>query len=186
MFPQPPTPAPDKLTTQRMILRRWKESDLAPFAALNANAEVMEYFPNTLDFEQTRLMIERIEKSFEERALGLWAVEETETGNFIGFVGLSVPKFEAPFLPCVEIGWRLAKEYWGRGYALEAALAATHDGFTRLQLSEIVSFTARSNKRSILVMERLHMQRDEAEDFMHPAIAADHPLCRHVLYRLRP
>jgi RimJ/RimL family protein N-acetyltransferase len=176
---------PERLTTERLILRRWRQSDLAPFAALNCDPEVMEHFPNTLDRAQSAAMIERIEKSFNEESLGLWAVETASNGDFIGFVGLSKPKFEAHFTPCVEVGWRLAKQFWGYGYALEAAQAATQDGFDRLGLTEIVSFTSTLNIRSMRVMERLNMTRNEQEDFMHPVLAPHHPLCRHVLYRLK-
>ena len=175
---------PDQLITARLALRRWREADLEPFAALNSDIEVMQYFPSTLDRAQSAAMIERIEKSFSEDALGLWAVEESESRDFIGFVGLSKPKFKAHFTPCVEVGWRLAKQYWGKGYAREAAQAAMQDGFDRLALVEIVSFTAKLNARSIKVMERLKMTRNERDDFMHPVLAPDHPLCLHVLYRL--
>jgi RimJ/RimL family protein N-acetyltransferase len=175
---------PEKLITDRLILRRWREADLEPFAALNMDSAVMQHFPNTLDRCQSAAMIERIEKSFNEESLGLWAVEERESGNFIGFVGLSKPKFEAHFTPCVEVGWRLAKQFWGKGYAPEAAQAATKDGFERLCLVEIVSFTSKLNVRSIKVMEKLKMVRKEADDFMHPVLPVDHPLSWHVLYRL--
>jgi RimJ/RimL family protein N-acetyltransferase len=144
----------------------------------------MRYFPNILDRDQTAAMIERIEKAFEQDALGLWAVEERAGGDFVGFVGLSRPKFKAPFLPCVEVGWRLAQHHWGKGFALEAARASMADGYERLGLPEIVSFTSRLNIRSIKVMERLKMVRDENGDFMHPVLAEDHPLAAHVLYRL--
>jgi RimJ/RimL family protein N-acetyltransferase len=177
--------APNHLRTQRLTLRRWQESDLAPFAALNCDPEVMRYFPNTLDRAQSAEMIERIEKSFNENALGLWAVEECGSGAFIGFVGLSRPKFEAHFTPCVEVGWRLAQQFWGKGYAMEAAQAALKDGFERLALTEIVSFTSKLNQRSIRVMERLKMTTAEREDFLHPVLEPDHPLCLHVLYRLK-
>lgn len=176
---------PDRLITVRLLLRRWRVADLEPFAAINCDGDVMQYFPSILNRAQSAAMIERIEKSFSEDALGLWAVEEAESGDFIGFVGLSKPKFEAHFTPCVEVGWRLAKQYWGKGYALEAAQAAMQDGFERLGLVEIVSFTSKLNARSIKVMERLKMARNEQDDFMHPVLAPDHPLCLHVLYRLQ-
>jgi len=175
---------PERLTTKRLFLRRWIDSDLEPFAALNSDPEVMRHFPSTLDREQTAAMIKRIENSFEQDSLGLWAVEESAGGEFVGFVGLSKPKFTATFTPCVEVGWRLAKHHWGKGYALEAARASLADGFERLDLAEIVSFTSRLNVRSIKVMERLKMTRDQDGDFMHPVLAEDHPLAPHVLYRM--
>jgi ribosomal-protein-alanine N-acetyltransferase len=176
---------PAQIKTDRLILRRWKEADLEPFAALNGDPDVMEHFPNTLSRDETAAMIERIEASFVNNLLGLWAVEEIEGGDFVGFVGLSRPKFEAHFTPCVEVGWRLAKQHWGKGFALEAARASLDDGYKRLGLAEIVSFTARQNLRSIKVMQRLKMTHDEAEDFMHPVLAESHPLAPHVLYRLK-
>jgi ribosomal-protein-alanine N-acetyltransferase len=176
---------PENLRTDRLLLRRWKDSDLEPFAALNSDAEVMRHFPKHLTREETASMIERIEIFFDKDGLGLWAVEECEQGDFVGFVGLSKPKFEAHFTPCVEVGWRLAKHHWGKGFAQEAARAALEDGYKRLGLDEIVSFTASQNLRSIKVMERLQMTRNPAEDFMHPALPADHPLALHVLYRLK-
>jgi len=145
----------------------------------------MRFFPSVIDREQSRALIERTEKSFSENGFGLWAVEEQSSSEFIGFVGLSSPRFETAFTPCVEVGWRLAQKFWGKGYAQEAARAAMDDGFQRLGLAEIVSFTATLNKPSIKVMERLGMQRDFNNDFMHPNLAADSPLALHVLYRLQ-
>ncbi|MBS1989121.1 MAG: GNAT family N-acetyltransferase [Cyanobacteria bacterium SZAS LIN-3] len=173
------------MKTDRLILRRWQAQDLEPFAALNSDPEVMRFFPGLQDREQSAALIERTEQSFSQNGFGLWAVEEQSSGEFIGFVGLASPKFEAHFTPCVEVGWRLAKKFWGKGYAQEAARAALQDGFERVGLKEIVSFTATLNLPSIKVMERLQMTRDPAEDFAHPNLAADSPLSRHVLYRLQ-
>ena len=143
----------------------------------------MEHFPATLSREDSDALAERIEAGFDEHGFGLWAVEAD--GEFIGFTGLSVPRFTAPFTPCVEIGWRLARSAWGRGYATEAARASLEDGFGRAGLTEVISFTAVQNVRSQAVMGRLGMTHDPADDFDHPALPAGHPLRRHVLYRIR-
>jgi RimJ/RimL family protein N-acetyltransferase len=182
-----PTPnaTPPSIKTDRLILRRWLDQDLEPFAALNNDPEVMRFFPALQDRAQSVALIERTEQSFAQNGFGLWAVEEQSSGELIGFVGLASPKFEAHFTPCVEVGWRLAKKFWGKGYAQEAARAAVQDGFDRLGLTEIVSFTSTLNLPSIKVMERLQMTRDPADDFAHPNLAADSPLSLHVLYRLQ-
>lgn len=172
------------LQTERLLLRRWKESDLAPFAALNADPEVMMHFPKTLSMQETKEAIERIEKRFEEYSFGLWAVEILRTQEFIGFVGIQRPGFEAHFTPCVEIGWRLAKKFWGYGYAPEAAEVVLKDGFERIGLDEIVAMTALPNRNSMRVMEKLGMTHDKRDNFMHPLLEDGHPLQEHVLYRL--
>jgi ribosomal-protein-alanine N-acetyltransferase len=173
-----------ELATERLLLRRWREQDREPFAALNADPEVMEFFPAPLTRAESDALIDRIERHFDEHGFAMWAVEVTAESRFIGFVGLGIPSFTAAFTPCVEIGWRLARAGWGQGYAVEGALAAARFGFD-LGLSEIVAFTAQGNHRSRRVMEKLAMQRDLEGDFDHPSIAAGHPLQRHVLYRLR-
>jgi RimJ/RimL family protein N-acetyltransferase len=176
------------LTTERLILRPWRESDLAPFAALNADPEVMEHFPATLRREESDLLAAHIAEDMAERGFGWWAAEVPGEAPFIGFIGLSVPDFGAHFLPpgriVVEIGWRLARPWWGRGYATEGARAALAFGFGELGLVEIVSFTATTNTRSQAVMRRLGMSHDPADDFDHPGLPAGHPLRRHVLYRV--
>lgn len=171
------------LTTERLLLRQWEDDDLLPFVALNADPAVMEHFPAPLTPEQSADLIGRHRALLDAGRPGLFAVEVEETGDFIGFVGLAVPSFTAPFTPCVEIGWRLARTAWGHGYATEAGRAVLEHGFTTLGLSEIVSFTTRANRRSRAVMERLGMTRDPAEDFAHPALAPGDPLGAHVLYR---
>jgi len=173
----------DSIRTERLVLRRWREEDKEPFAALNADPVVMEHFPATLTREESDALVERIEAGFDEHGFGWWAVEAD--GEFIGFTGLSVPRFTAHFTPCVEIGWRLARSAWGRGFATEAARASLEDGFGRAGLIEVVSFTAVPNVRSQAVMRRLGMTHDPAEDFDHPALPEGHPLRRHVLYRIR-
>jgi RimJ/RimL family protein N-acetyltransferase len=173
------------LTTPRLWLRAWREDDLAPFAALNADLRVMEFMPRPLDRAESDALAARIRDHFARHGFGLWAVEAPGVAGFLGFVGLSVPSFHAPFMPCVEIGWRLGHEHWGRGYATEAAGAALAFGFGDLALDEIVSFTVPANQRSRRVMERLGMSRSAADDFEHPGIPEGHSLRPHVLYRLR-
>ncbi|MBI1846597.1 MAG: GNAT family N-acetyltransferase [Candidatus Rokubacteria bacterium] len=172
------------LTTARLRLRDWTERDLAPFAALNADARVMEFFPRPLDRAESDALAARIRDHFARRGFGLWAVEAPGAADFIGFVGLSVPTFQAPFTPCVEVGWRLAAAHWGRGYATEAAAAVVAHGFRQLGLDEIVSFTVPANVRSRRVMDRLGMTRRPVDDFDNPMLPPGHPQRPHVLYRL--
>lgn len=172
------------LTTDRLVLRRWRHGDREPFAAMNADPEVMEHFPDTLSAEQSDALVDSIESGFEQRGFGLWALEIAETGRFIGFTGLSVPRFEAHFTPAVEIGWRLTRSSWGHGYAGEAARRALAFAFDDLALAEVVSFASHSNLRSQKVMERIGMTHDPADDFDHPALDEGHPLRRHVLWRI--
>lgn len=167
----------------RVLLRGWQLRDAEPFAALNADPAVMEFFPSTLSRTESDAMIARAQAGLESRGWGFWCLELD--GNCAGFVGLSVPTFEAHFTPCVEIGWRMAGAYWGRGYATEAARLALDFGFRQLALSQVVSFTAVRNLRSRRVMERLGMAHDAAGEFDHPRLSAGHPLRRHVLYRLQ-
>ena len=167
------------MTTPRLLLRRWRESDLEPFAAMNADPEVMEFFPSTLTPQESAAMVEKTEASFETEGFGLWAAELR--GDFIGYVGLSRPRFQADFTPCVEIGWRLARPFWGQGLATEAATHVLKDGFERLQLPAILSWTATLNTRSVRVMERLGMS--PAGEFLHPLVEG--PLKLHVLFRKR-
>lgn len=173
------------LETERLVLRRWRQEDLEPFAALNGDPVVMELFPAPLSRAESDAFMQRIEMHFERRGFGMWAVEVRETGALAGLTGLAVPGFDAPFMPAVEVGWRLAHSHWGKGYAPEAAAAALTFGFSRLGLREIVSFTAVANHRSRRVMEKLGMRRSEADDFDHPLLPPGHHLRRHVLYRMR-
>jgi RimJ/RimL family protein N-acetyltransferase len=174
-----------ELRAERLLLRRWRSHDVAPFAALNADPEVMEHFPKPLSRDETEAFVQRIEEEFEELGHGLWAVEVSEGAPFIGFVGLHRHTFPAHFTPAVEVGWRLARPYWGQGYATEAAREALAFGFGRLSLGEIVSFTAPANSRSRRVMERLGLTHSVADDFDHPNVPEGHRLRRHVLYRMR-
>ncbi len=174
-----------RLQTRRLGLRRWRETDLDPFAAMNADPVVMEYFPDTLSTKESAALIERIEASFEQHGYGLWAVEITERDRpLIGCIGLLPVEPDLPCAPAVEVGWRLARAYWGHGYTTEAASAAIAFGFDRLHLDEIVSFTACRNLRSQRVMERLGMRRDPGGDFEHPRLPVGDSLRAHVLYRI--
>ena len=173
------------LKTERLILRPWRPEDLAPFAALNADDRVTATLAGSMTRDQSDALAGRIAEGFAQHGWGLWAVEVPGIARFIGFVGLSVPGFAAPFMPAVEIGWRLAFDHWGQGYATEAAAAALDFGFGEAGLAEIVSFTAAGNARSRAVMERLGMHRNPKDDFGHVRLGPDHPLYRHVLYRLR-
>ena len=167
-----------------MLLRRWRDSDRAPFAAMGADPAVMEYFPALLSRAQSDAMIDALEAHFDARGFGLWALELAQTGEFLGFTGLAVPRFEAHFMPAVEIGWRLARPAWGHGYATEAARRALRFAFEEAGLAEVVSFTTVANLRSRAVMERIGMTRDPDGDFDHPRVPAGSPLRPHVLYRL--
>jgi RimJ/RimL family protein N-acetyltransferase len=175
----------DELLTPRLVLRHWRDEDREPFAALNADHEVMRHFPSVLTRERSDAFVAREQTLLVERGWGLWAVEVVGSAPFIGVVGLSEPRFEAHFTPAVEVGWRLAREHWGSGYATEAAAAAVAFGFGDLGLEEIVSFTSVENARSRRVMERLGMTHDPNDDFDHPRLPEASPHRRHVLYRLR-
>ena len=171
------------LETKRLTMRSWQASDLEPFAALNSDPETMKHFPAPLGKAASDALAAHCQSLIDEFGWGFWAVEEKESNAFIGFVGLNRPSADLPFAPCVEIAWRLARNFWGKGYATEAANAALSFGFGRLSLEEIVAFTTLSNWRSQKVMERLFMQRDP-DDFDHPALPFGHSLRRHCLYRL--
>jgi RimJ/RimL family protein N-acetyltransferase len=175
-----------EIRTGRLVLRGCGPADGAPFAEMNADPEVMEYFPSPLDRDASDELIEIIMTGFERNGLGLWALELLSDGRFIGFTGLSVPRFEAPFTPAVEVGWRLARWAWGYGYATEAATAVLDFGFVQVGLDEVVSFTSFQNVRSQAVMQRLGMSRDPVDDFEHPTIPLDHHLRPHLLYRISP
>jgi RimJ/RimL family protein N-acetyltransferase len=174
----------DPIRTSRLELRAWKDSDLAPFAAMNADPAVMRYFPSELTRVESDALAERISQHIHVYGFGLWAVELREDRSFVGFVGLAHTRFSSHFTPCIDLGWRLARPHWGKGYATEAARAAAQFGFERLGLPEIVAFTVPENRRSRGVMERLGMRHDAAGDFEHPHVEEGHHLRRHVLYRL--
>jgi RimJ/RimL family protein N-acetyltransferase len=173
------------IETERLLLRNWETCDREPFARLNADARVMEFMPARLSAIESDLMADRIENHFLKRGFGLYALELRQEREFIGFAGLSIPAFQAHFTPCVEIGWRLSAEHWGRGLATEAAGAVVRHAFESLALQALVSFTVPTNIRSRRVMEKIGMTHDPADDFDHPQLSDGHPLRRHVLYRLR-
>jgi RimJ/RimL family protein N-acetyltransferase len=173
-----------ELRTDRLLLRRWRASDRESFARINADPIAMQHFVAPLTRAQSDAFAERIERHFEEHGFGPWAVEVSGVAPFIGYVGLLLLTYPAHFTPAVEVGWRLDRAFWGRGYASEAALAAIADGFGRLGLREIVSVTAPANVRSIKVMERIGMTRDPKDDFEHPNVPEGHRLRHHVLYRI--
>ena len=166
---------------EQITLRQWRDSDLEPYAAMNSDPEVMRYFPSVLSREQSEASLVRQQALIEQRGWGLWVLDVD--GAFAGFAGLGIPTFKAPFMPCIEAGWRLRREYWGRGIAYRGALQALAYGFDVLKLPEILSFTAAVNTPSRRLMERLGFVHDAAGDFDHPSIPEGHELRRHVLYR---
>lgn len=172
--------------TGRLLLRGWRDEDLKVFAAMNADPEVLAYFPSgPLTPAESDALLARFRARWEDDGHAPWAAERLDTGAFIGFIGLATAHFDADFTPAVEVGWRLARDAWGHGYATEGGRASLAWGFETLGLGEIVSFTTPSNARSRAVMERLGMTRDPGDDFEHPRIPVGHPLRPHVLYRLR-
>lgn len=173
------------LATARLLLRPWTDADFEPFAAMSADPAVMEHFPSTLDRAASDNVASILKSDLEIMGYGFWAIEVPGEASFAGFAGIRPVTFDAHFVPAVEIGWRLAHEHWGKGYASEAARAALDYGFGSLGLPEIVSFTTATNTRSQAVMRRIGMTHDKAGDFDHPALPAGHRLKRHVLYRLK-
>lgn len=171
------------LDTNRLLLRQWREEDLETFALINSDPRVMAYYVETLDKTASDAFAHKIAQLIEQRGWGFWAVELKSNHEFIGFVGLHDANVQLPFAPCIEIGWRLGVDHWGKGYATEAAKEALRFGFEKLNLSEIVSFTSLSNFRSEAVMKRLGMQKDP-DTFQHPSVPEGHRLRTHVLYRL--
>src|SRR5262249_55142221 len=172
------------ITTARLQLRPWRDEDLEPFAALNVDPRVREFFPSLQTYEESAESVRHIREHSRQHGFGLWAGEGLGGAAFVGVLGLAVPSFDAPFTPCVELGYRLAFEHWGQGFATEGARAALAFGFAALGLAEIVAMTAAGNERSRRVMERVGMTFNPADDFDHPNILAGHPLRRHVLNRL--
>jgi RimJ/RimL family protein N-acetyltransferase len=181
------------LTTPRLLLRPWRDDDMDAFAAMFDDPAVMEFLMPPrgrmsafADADRAAIdaIVGRVRAHFDQYGFGWWAAELQETGVFIGFIGLSHISFEAHFTPAVEIGWRLARTYWGQGYATEGARASLAAAFTQLGLEEIVSITVPANQRSRRVMERIGMTRDHADDFDYPRLTEGDPLRRHVLYRI--
>jgi RimJ/RimL family protein N-acetyltransferase len=175
---------PDVLTTDRLILRRWLDTDRVPFARMNSDLRVMEFMPECLEPSESDRLVDRIDRHFATHGFGLYAAELRSNHAFAGYIGLSVPAFDAPFMPTVEIGWRLAHEQWGKGLATEGAREVARYAFQTLGLDTLVSFTTPLNQRSIRVMERIGMTHDPLGDFQHPGLEPGHPLRFHVLYRL--
>ena len=171
------------LETARLILRNWQREDIEPFALLNADPRVCEFLPNVLTRKETLASLNKIQSHFKEFSFGLFAVELRATNKFIGFVGLKYFSFDAHFTPNVELAWGLSWEYWGKGLATEAARRVTRYGFECLKLPEILAITAKNNKRSCRVMEKLGMKSNPEENFMHPQLDHEDPLSEHVLYR---
>lgn len=172
------------IETDRLILRTWRAEDRVAFAALNADPEVMRWFPAPMSRSESDALADRAEARMAEFGYGWYALEIKDGLPFAGFVGLNVPGYDLACQPCVEVGWRLSRQAWGQGYATEAATVCLDHAFGPLGLDGVVSFTAVGNIRSRRVMERLGMTCDPAEDFDHPLLKLDHPLCRHVLYRM--
>ncbi|TXI97990.1 MAG: N-acetyltransferase [Neisseriales bacterium] len=170
--------------TKRLILREWQDLDLAPFIAMGQDPLVMEHFPGLLTPEESSGMIDRINAIFKEKGFCFYACELKSSGEFIGFIGLSTIGFKANFTSCIQIGWRIASQHWGNGYATEGALKCLEIGFNVFNLNEIVSFAVKNNYKSHNVMDKIGMQRDLSEDFLHPNFAPEHSLAPHVLYRM--
>jgi len=173
------------IRTNRLILRQWNSTDLEPFANLNADPRVREFFPGLQTKEESDRSVSIMADHIQKYGWGFWATSLIETGEFIGFIGLEDVHFKAEFTPAVEIGWRLAFKHWGKGYATEGAVASIAYGFNTLNLDEIVSFTAVKNVRSRSVMERIGMHYDPAGDFDHLKMEEGNSVRRHVLYRLK-
>jgi RimJ/RimL family protein N-acetyltransferase len=169
--------------TERLLLRQWREMDFLPFAEMNADSRVMAYFPSTLNEVVSNEMANKCKTLIASRGWGFWATELKATKEFIGFVGLHIPSLELPISPCVEIGWRLAFDFWGKGLASEAATGALKIGFGKLSFSEIVAFTSLGNRRSRAVMERIGMI-ETGRQFEHPSVPDDSPHRRHCLYNM--
>jgi RimJ/RimL family protein N-acetyltransferase len=172
------------LNTDRLILRPWQAQNREPFAVINRDPAVMQFMPGPLSAEESNAFVDRIETHFNQHGFGLWAAQLRNPDIFIGYIGLAVPRFRAPFMPAVEIGWRLASEFWRRGLATEGARAVVDHAFSILEIPALVSFTVPGNLPSRRVMEKIGMTHDPNEDFDHQLLPAGHPLCRHTLYRL--
>ena len=172
-----------ELETDRLLLRQWKEEDFDAFATMNADPEVMEFYPNIQSLEESFDMARKFQNLISEKGWGFWAVERLCDNSFIGFVGLHEPTFDLPVTPCTEIGWRLSRNAWGKGYATEAAKEALKFAFNELKLGQVYSFTSVGNLRSRAVMEKIGMKNTNA-NFNHPIIPEGHSLSEHVLYKI--
>lgn len=170
------------LETKRLILRNWEDRDKGEFARLNSHPEVMEFFPALWTQVESDAVLGKVKKVISDRGWGFWAIEEKSSGNFIGFTGLMVPSFDAPFMPAVEIGWRILPEFWNQGFATEAADKSLWFGFQVLKLPEIISFTAVGNVKSQRIMDKIGMIRAMEKDFLHPNVPDGNVLKPHVVY----
>ncbi|CAN5314455.1 GNAT family N-acetyltransferase [soil metagenome] len=173
------------IETERLVLRTWETEDVEVYYRINQDQQVIQHLPGSLTIEQVQDFITRVNQQFNDIGYTLWVAEEKLSGRLMGFIGLDPPKWQAPFGPCVEVGWRLGSEYWNKGYATEGATAVLEYGFNQCGLKEIVSFTVPANLRSIRIMEKIGMQRDLQGDFAHPKLPPDHRLSQHVLYRIQ-
>ncbi len=173
------------IETDRVILRTWCDDDVDEYYRINQDPKVIELLRGSLTMQEAKDFIAFVNQQFDKIGYTLWAAEEKSSGKLMGFIGLDPLKWEAPFGPCVEIGWRLGSQYWDKGYATEGAMAALEYGFNKCGLKEIVSFTVPANIRSIRVMEKIGMERDLSGDFAHPKLSLDHKLSQHVLYRIK-
>ena len=173
-----------EFNTQRLGFRLWQDRHRKPFVEMGLDSDVMKFFPSLISKEDTNTAIDAQIQKFTERGWGLWAVELLKTNEFIGFIGLSVPKVVFPFSPCVEIGWRLKRSAWGNGYATEGAKKCLSIGFENLALDEIVSFTSLMNLPSIAVMNRIGMTNSH-KNFEHPNVPVGNPLKTHCLYKIK-
>lgn len=171
------------LEGSRIQLRQWRESDLAPFAKMNADPEVMRYFPSCLSEDQSNALVERFTQDIDKSGWGFWAAERLDNSNFIGFIGINYTVQGLPFAPCVDIGWRLSTSNWGHGFATEGAELALRYAFEHAELREVVSMTPVGNAASQRVMQKLGMKA-QAKTFVHPKLEAGSPLAEHVLYRI--
>ena len=171
-----------EIETKRLLLRRWQDTDIDAFISMNADTTVMRFFPATQNVEETRAFYDSIQQEFSEYGYGLYAVEEKDSGYFIGYIGFHWSRFDMDFCPCIEIGWRLGKQYWNKGYATEGAAACLKHGFDNLCFDEVVSFTSTENVPSQRVMQKIGMQFERC--FEHPKVAEGHPLRPHVFYRI--
>jgi RimJ/RimL family protein N-acetyltransferase len=174
-----------KIETERLILRSWIDADLEPYHKINNDEKVTEFLPGPASLERCKDFIAMANNNIEKLGFGLWATTLKDSGELIGFIGLHPPDFTTDFTPCVEIGWRLGSQYWGKGLATEGARAVLKFGFEKIGLKEIVSFTVPENSRSIAVMKKIGLQRDINGDFNHPKLPAGHRLSRHLLYRIK-
>lgn len=172
------------IKTERLILRPWRESDFLPYSQINSDKKVMEFIPGTISREESDDMVRSYQEEWKQRNHGRWAVEAPGIADFIGYVGLHYTDFKANFTPCIEIGWRLGSEFWGKGFATEAAVAALDYGFNTLKLKDFYAFTFEGNENSRKLMERLGMTREPSLDFDHPALPPGHPIGRYVVYKI--